>query len=70
MTTEAVCCRSETELVEARVVLKKRCIRHLPVVNDEGQLEGMISIGDLNAWELDGQERTIHYLSEYLYGGS
>ena len=31
-------------------------------------LEGMISIGDLNAYHTNNQEITIQYLHEYLYG--
>lgn len=68
MTREVICCRIETPMHEARAILMHRRIRHLPVVNDEGGLEGMISIGDLNAWELHGQEQQIHFLHEYLYG--
>ena len=68
MTREVICCRPQTDLEEARGVFMKRRIRHLPVVEEDGQLHGMISIGDLNAWDRDGQQRTIHYLHEYLYG--
>jgi CBS domain-containing protein len=68
MTREVICCRPDTSMDEARNVFMKRRIRHLPVVEEDGQLKGMISIGDLNAWDRDGQQRTIHYLHEYLYG--
>ncbi len=68
MTSEVVCCRPHTPLEEARGVLKNRRIRHLPVLDDEGNLRGMISIGDLNAHEAHSQERTIHLLHEYIYG--
>ncbi|MCC6416888.1 MAG: CBS domain-containing protein [Gemmataceae bacterium] len=68
MTTDLVCCRSHTPLEEARGVMKNRRIRHLPVVDDQGQLRGMVSIGDLNAHQATTQERTIHLLHEYIYG--
>jgi CBS domain-containing protein len=68
MTTEVVCCQPHTELDEARGVLKNRRIRHLPVVDDAGQLCGLISIGDLNAHEAHDHEFTIHVLQEYIYG--
>jgi CBS domain-containing protein len=67
MTTEVACCRLSTRLDEARGVMKNRRIRHLPVVED-GQLKGLVSIGDLNAWDNTEQEVTIHFLHEYLYG--
>ena len=68
MTPEVVCCQQHTPLDEARSVMKNRRIRHLPVLDDEGRLLGMISIGDLNAHEATTQERTIHLLHEYIYG--
>jgi CBS domain-containing protein len=68
MTTEVACCTSATTLDEARVAMKDRRIRHLPVVDDQGRLLGLISIGDLNAYQAASQEQTIHLLHEYLYG--
>jgi CBS domain-containing protein len=68
MTTEVVCCQPHTELDEARGVLKNRRVRHLPVLDEGQQLCGMISIGDLNAYESHDHELTIHILREYIYG--
>ena len=68
MTDEVICSKPEMDLEEARGVCMKRRVRHLPVVDDVGKLLGLISIGDLNAWDLTGHKRTIHYLKEYLYG--
>ncbi|MCX5658879.1 MAG: CBS domain-containing protein [Planctomycetota bacterium] len=70
MTEEVACCRPETDLDEARGVMKNRRIRHLPVVDESRRLCGLISIGDLNAYLSDDQEVTIHFLHEYLYGSS
>lgn len=68
MTVEVACCRINTTLDEARGVMKNRRIRHLPVLDEEGRLLGLVSIGDLNAWQSGDQETTIHMLQEYLYG--
>ena len=68
MTMEVVCCQPHTPLDEARGVLKNRRIRHLPVVDEEQRLCGMISIGDLNAFDSADQELTIHVLREYISG--
>ncbi len=68
MTTEVVCCRLHTPLEEARGVMKNRRIRHLPVVDDDRRLLGMVSIGDLNAYEAHDHEVTIHVLEEYIHG--
>ncbi len=68
MTTDVFVCKKDATTDEARVIFNTKRIRHLPVVDDHGQLHGMISIGDINGWKLNGQEATIHYLKEYLYG--
>ncbi len=68
MTTEVACCSPDTSLEEARGAMKNRRIRHLPVVDSELALRGLISIGDLNAQATAEQEHTIHLLQEYLHG--
>jgi len=68
MTSEIVCCQMHTTLQEASGVMKNRRLRHLPVVSEAGQLQGLISIGDLNAAQSHAQEQTIHLLHEYING--
>jgi CBS domain-containing protein len=68
MTSEILCCKRETSLDELRTVMKEKRIRHLPVVDGDQRLEGLVSIGDLNAYLAASQEQTIHHLHEYLYG--
>jgi len=68
MTAEVACCRPDTTIDEARGVMKNRRIRHLPVLDVNEQLLGLVSIGDLNAWLSHDQEVTIHILHEYIYG--
>lgn len=68
MTVEVACCTPETSLEEARGAMKNRRIRHLPVVDGDERLLGLISIGDLNAFQVAHQEQTIFLLNEYLYG--
>lgn len=67
MTRDVVCCEMDTPIEDARSIMKTRRIRHLPVVDAEQNLLGLISIGDLNAYKLTGQEVHIHMLQEYLY---
>ena len=68
MTGEVLCCTPQTLLEEARTVMMQRRIRHLPVAMDDGELLGMISIGDLNAYHQASQDQTIFMMTEYLYG--
>jgi len=68
MTSEIVCCQMHTTLQEASGVMKNRRLRHLPVVSESGELQGLISIGDLNAAQSHDQEQTIHLLHEYIHG--
>ena len=50
-----------------RIVTEKR-IRHLPVV-DEGELRGMVSIGDLVKAIISAQAYTIDQLHAYIAAG-
>jgi CBS domain-containing protein len=68
MTAEVVCCKPETTIEEIRGAMKNRRIRHLPVVDKDEHLLGLISIGDLNAQLAAIQEQTIHLLQEYVAG--
>jgi CBS domain-containing protein len=68
MTSELLCCRPHTTLDEARGVMKNRRIRHLPVVDEDGRLGGLISIGDLNAFCAHDLEVTTYFLHEYISG--
>lgn len=42
-------------------------IRHLPVL-DDGQIVGIVSIGDLVNWIISAQSHTIHQLQTYITG--
>jgi CBS domain-containing protein len=68
MTADVACCQPETPLEEVAAVMRERRIRHLPVCDADGEVRGLISIGDLNAWHAEGQESTIHYLHDYIHG--
>ena len=68
MSHEVACATPATTIEEARGAMKNRRIRHLPLVDGDRRLLGLISIGDLNAHEATSQEQTIHLLQEYLYG--
>jgi CBS domain-containing protein len=68
MTADVICVEPETDLDEVSSIMKEKKIRHVPVCDGDGKLQGMISIGDVNAHHASNQEATIHFLSEYIYG--
>lgn len=69
MTREVLTCRPTTRLNEARKVMREKRIRHLPVVTD-GEVVGMVSIGDLNHAEHGILVETIQSMEMYIAGGS
>ncbi len=68
MTNDVVCCQPTADLEEVATIMKNRRIRHLPVCNGDGRVQGLISMGDVNAANASHQEAHLHYLSEYVYG--
>lgn len=67
MTSPVACCRTDTSLEECVSVMTMQRIRHLPVVED-GRLQGIVTSGDVMAYEATEQQSTIEYLYNYLYG--
>ena len=53
---------------DARRVMMERRVRHLPIIDDERHLLGLISIGDLNAHMLEAEKKANQFLQEYIYG--
>jgi len=68
MTEKVICCTPGTSIEDARELMRSRRIRHLPILDAEGEVVGVVSIGDLNAHLTTHQEVEIHYLQEYLHG--
>ncbi len=66
MTTPVVTCRPDTSFDTCRAVMTEKKIRHLPVV-DEGGLCGIVTIGDLLAFQVKKQAYTIQHLNNYLF---
>ena len=66
MTTKLISCSPDTPLAECAGMMSSRRIRHLPVVGVSG-LAGLVTSGDLLAWQLDDQATTIQHLNSYLY---
>ncbi len=68
MTREVICCAMDDDLDEVSAIMKNRRVRHVPVCDCDGNLHGIISIGDVNAQYASNAEQTIHFLNDYIYG--
>jgi CBS domain-containing protein len=68
MTREVRVCSVDSPLEECRAAMTRHKIRHLPAVDGNGRLIGIISIGDIVAREIAMQEETIRFLHDYMKG--
>lgn len=66
MTTALITCKPDTPIAECAAVMTQRRIRHLPVVGPEG-LRGLVTSGDVLAFQFAEQEATLKHLSSYFY---
>ena len=67
MSTRIVCATLEQTIEECMAVMIEKRIRHLPVL-DNGQLVGIVSIGDLVNSRIANQEFIIDQLTYYIHG--
>ncbi|MEO6871192.1 MAG: CBS domain-containing protein [Chthoniobacterales bacterium] len=68
MTTELVTANPRETVQECLRFMTDNHIRHLPVVAD-GELRGVISIGDLVKQVISTQSATLDQLKDYISGG-
>lgn len=66
MTANPVCVSPDATVPECMTLMTNGHFRHLPVVND-GQLTGLLSIGDLVKEVIAEQAETIKHLQDYIH---
>lgn len=59
-------CTEETRLDDCRQLMSERRIRHLPVLHGN-TIRGMLTSGDLLAWQLHDQQMTIQQLEGFVF---
>jgi CBS domain-containing protein len=69
MSSPLIVATPETPVDECMAIMTDRRIRHLPVV-EEGEVIGVISIGDLVKFTSKLQSFEIKYLTEYITSGT
>jgi CBS domain-containing protein len=67
MTDTLVSASPGDSVAECLATMTERRIRHLPVMQD-GQLVGIVSIGDCVKWVISAQGATIDQLTKYVFG--
>ena len=66
MTTPVELATSETGSAEALVTMVERHFRHLPVVDNNGKLLGVLSIRNLLEWRIEDLSRELTSLEQYV----
>ncbi|TVR54427.1 MAG: CBS domain-containing protein [Puniceicoccaceae bacterium] len=66
MTSNLLTIRPTLSVEGAMKLITEKRRRHLPVVDDDGKLLGMISIGDVNRWVVRESESYIDNLYSYI----
>src|SRR5690242_11728690 len=69
MSAPLVVVTRDTDIDECMAIMTDRRIRHLPVVED-GDVVGVVSIGDLVKFKSKQQSFEIQYLTDYITAGA
>lgn len=67
MTKDLITCEREADLEDIMALMTEKRIRHLPVV-ENGELLGIISIGDVVKARLKETQRDMKYMKDYIQG--
>jgi signal-transduction protein with cAMP-binding, CBS, and nucleotidyltransferase domain len=65
MTSPLIVVTPETPVEECMAIMTDRRIRHMPVV-ENGEVVGLVSIGDLVKFQSQQQDFKIQYLTDYI----
>ncbi len=67
MTRKVIVVQFDRSVEDIEAIMRQERVRHVPVV--EGKtLIGMISIGDINAYNAAEDHQTVEYLTQYIHG--
>lgn len=66
MTAPVTACGTDTPLDQCAAMMTGKRIRHLPVMSDKG-LVGVITSGDVLAFQVSEQQQTIDYMHHFMF---
>ncbi len=66
MTAPVIACSPETSIDECAAMMTAKRIRHLPVVAEK-RLAGVVTIGDVLAFQVSEQQATIEYMHHFMF---
>jgi CBS domain-containing protein len=67
MTREVYCCGNDVSVDEVAELMRVRRVRHMPVVDANEDIIGVVSIGDINAHRVGQCEIVLNQLEHYVY---
>lgn len=68
MTREVITTRPDMPVDKCMALMTERRVRHLPVVDESGDMKGMISVGDLVKAVISEKDYQIEQLERYVRG--
>jgi CBS domain-containing protein len=68
MTREVFTCTPQDHVSAIMVLITERRIRHIPVLDRDGRLNGLVSIGDVVKHRLDEIQLEAESMREYISG--
>jgi len=67
MTRDVICCAADTPVDDLAELMRSRRIRHLPVVDANSDVIGVVSIGDVNAHRFTSCAVALHQVQDYVF---
>lgn len=68
MTHEVVCCSPDATIEEVADLMRRRRIRHVPIINPDESVVGLVSIGDINAHRFAACATELVQVQAYIMG--
>jgi CBS domain-containing protein len=69
MDTNLECAAPGDSVEECLRIMTEKRIRHIPVL-ENGELVGLVSIGDLVKWIISAQRAVVEHLESYIFGAN